>query len=165
MGTAAGDGAGSGTGTGPGAGPFEAATGDGPPPSPGTAGRRAAEVRTAFEGLRQIRRVMRTEGPAAWERERPLQAVPLALEASGFPPSAVDPATGRRTATGYLATPGGTPGGVRVEWVGPPGSGAGSDEARRLAACADRLAELGWQSLLYRGPHGRRFLEVEPPPG
>jgi hypothetical protein len=140
---------------------FEAATGDGPPVSgPG----RAAEVRTAFEGLLQIRRVTNTTGgeavPAPWELVRTVRAVALALEASGFPPSAVHEE--RRTATGYRVRPGERPHTVYVEWLGPPGSGAVHEEEDRLKACADVLAGLGWEGLLYRGPKRRRFLEVEP---
>ncbi|ORT56624.1 hypothetical protein [Streptomyces sp. CB03238] len=160
---------------------FEAATGDGPAPSatPGAAGgaaggaaeRRAAEVRVAFEGLLQIRRLTNTAGgdpaavPAVWERNRPVRAVALALEAAGLAPSAVD-AEGRRVATGYRVGPGEAPGTVRVEWLGPPGGGAAQEEERALGACARVLAPLGWEALLYRGPRKRRFLEVEalPPP-
>ncbi|QES51648.1 hypothetical protein DEJ50_31145 [Streptomyces venezuelae] len=146
-------------------GPFEAATGDGPAPAPEAVGRRAQEVRTAFEGLLQIRRVLAADGPAGWEREQPLRAVAVALEAAGLPPSAVDPVTGARLATGYVATPGDGPGLVRVTWSGPAGSRAAEQEERQLAACAEVLEHLGWHTLLYRGPRRRRFLEVEPPPG
>ncbi|MGA5406518.1 hypothetical protein ACPCSC_04540 [Streptomyces lavendulocolor] len=150
---------------------FEAATGDGPAP-PATAGaaeRRAAEVRVAFEGLLQIRRLTGTAGgdpaavPAVWERNRPVRAVALALEAAGVAPSAVD-AEGRRVATGYRVAPGEGPGTVRVEWVGPPGGGAAQQEEDALGACARVLGPLGWEALLYRGPRKRRFLEVEPVP-
>ncbi|MER6613541.1 hypothetical protein [Streptomyces xantholiticus] len=147
---------------------FEPATGDGPlVAGPG----RDAEVRTAFEGLLRIRRVTNTTGggtgnenvPAPWELTRTVRAVSLALEASGFPPSAVaaDDA-GRRTATGYRVRPGDRPRTVYVEWLGPPGGGAAQEEESRLRACAEVLAGLGWEGLLYRGPRKRRFLEVEP---
>lgn len=150
--------------TGPAQG-FEPATGDGPQP-PATAAR-AAEVRTAYEGLLQIRRLVNgragTSVPAPWELHRVPRAVALALEAAGLPPSAVD-AEGRRTRTGYRVTPG-PPGEQRavVGWAGPPGGGAAGEERERLAACAAVLEPLGWVCLLYRGPRGRRFLEVEPP--
>ncbi|WP_374203634.1 hypothetical protein [Streptomyces antimicrobicus] len=170
-----------------GGGGFEPATGDGPAPTvpagtgaadsraaeaPGAeapgAGARAAEVRAAFEGLLQIRRTVNGEAgadvPAPWERQRPVRAVALALEAAGLPPSAVDPADGPlRTATGYVVGPGEAPGRARVTWAGPPGGGAAAQERERLGACAEVLGRLGWQCLLYRGPRGRRFLEVEPP--
>ncbi|MEU5807947.1 hypothetical protein ACFV2Q_14960 [Streptomyces sp. NPDC059650] len=144
---------------------FEPATGDGPA-VPATA-ERAGEVRTAYEGLLQIRRVLDggtgPAAPAAWELRQMPRAVALALEAAGLPASAVD-AEGRRTRTGYRVAAGPPPGGrVEVTWVGPPGGGAAREERERLGACAAALEALGWVCLLYRGPRGRRFLEVEPP--
>jgi hypothetical protein len=146
---------------------FEPATGDGPPAS-GPDGRRAAAVRTAFEGMLQIRRLTNTEDadpenvPAQWELHRIGRAVALALEAAGIPPSAVD-ASGQRAAAGYRVGQGESPASVRVEWAGPPGSGAVHDEGDALARCAAVLQRLGWTALLYRGPRRRHFLEVEPP--
>ncbi|MFE4450193.1 hypothetical protein [Streptomyces sp. NPDC056796] len=148
-------------------GGFEPAHGDGPV-APDAAGRRAAEVRAAFEGLLQIRRLTRADhadpegAPAPWELHRPLRAVALALEAAGIPASAVG-TSGERTASGYRVCEGGTPGSVRVEWAGPPGSGAAHDEEAALAGCVTVLRRLGWTVLSYRGPRRRRFLEVEPP--
>ncbi|MFD3484223.1 hypothetical protein [Streptomyces sp. NPDC058665] len=149
-------------------GGFAAATGDGPPPSvPPEV--RAAQIRVAFGGLSQIRRLTNTTAsdpgavPAAWERNQPVRAIALALEAAGIAPSAVD-GEGRRTATGFRVAPGERPGTVRVEWLGPHGSGAAQDEESRLTACAAVLGPLGWEALLYRGPRRRRFLEVEPAP-
>ncbi|MFJ3923248.1 hypothetical protein [Streptomyces sp. NPDC090022] len=143
------------------AGAFEPATGQGPLPD-----RRAGEVRTAYEGLLQIRRLVNAGAsetvPAPWEAVRMPRAVALALEAAGLPPSAVD-AAGRRTATGYVVGPGEEPGRVRVTWAGPPGGGAAAAEQERLTACSEVLSRLGWECLLYRGARGRRFLEVEPP--
>ncbi|MEU2507398.1 hypothetical protein ABZ621_22190 [Streptomyces sp. NPDC007863] len=149
-----------------GKGAFEAATGDGPPLA-GDPEQRSREVRSALDGLRQIRRL--TAGrdgaggavPAEWERRRPVRAVALALEAGGLAPSAVD-ADGARTATGYRVRAGERPATAVVEWLGPPGSGAAGQEAEALAECAAALARLGWEALLYKGPRGRRFLEVEP---
>ncbi|MFE7132733.1 hypothetical protein ACFVIM_17935 [Streptomyces sp. NPDC057638] len=138
---------------------FEPSTGDGPPPA---AGGRAEEVRTAYEGLQRIRTLTGAASrPADWERHRPVRAVALALEAAGVEPSAVDGAR-RRTATGYRVSAGDRPGTVRVEWLGPPGSGAAWEEERRLRGCADALEAAGWEPLLYKGPRGRRYLEVEP---
>ncbi|MEU0396436.1 hypothetical protein ABZ208_27305 [Streptomyces sp. NPDC006208] len=147
---------------------FEPATGDGPAPA-GT-GRaaevRAAEVRTAFEGMLQIRRLTNTDAadpaavPAAWELHRMVRAVALALEASGFAPSGVD-ADERRTATGYRVRAGERPHTVHVDWLGPAGSGAAHSEDAELTACAEALGRLGWEALLYRGPRKKRFLEVE----
>lgn len=155
--------------TGPdGKGVFEAATGDGPPPA-GDPEQRSREVRSALDGLRQIRRLTAPPGadagavPADWERRQPVRAVALALEAGGLAPSAVD-ATGARTATGYRVGAGERPATAVVTWLGPPGSGAAGQEAEALAACAAALGRLGWEALLYKGPRGRRFLEVEPAP-
>ncbi|MGW0120417.1 hypothetical protein [Streptomyces sp. NPDC003327] len=147
-------------------GVFEAATGDGPPLPP-DAEQRAREVRAALDGLLGIRRLTNGTGgdpaavPAEWERRQPVRAVALALEAGGFAPSAVDSA-GERTATGYRVTAGERPGTTVVEWLGPPGGGAAQEEATALAGCVRALERLGWEALLYRGPRGRRFLEVEP---
>ncbi|WP_327111713.1 hypothetical protein OG206_02545 [Streptomyces sp. NBC_01341] len=146
---------------------FEPATGDGPAAAD-LGGTRAGEVRTAYEGMLQIRRLTNSgladpEGaPAPWELHRPVRAVALALEAAGTAPSAVGP-SGERTATGYRVCENGRPGFVRVDWVGPSGGGAAHAEAEALAGCTDVLRRLGWTALLYRGPRGRRFLEVEPP--
>lgn len=150
--------------TAPGQG-FEPATGDGPQLPPTAA--REAGVRTAYEGLLQIRRLVNGRAgaavPAPWELRQMPRAVALALEAAGIPPSAVD-AEGRRTRTGYRVVPG--PSGearVEVTWTGPPGGGAAGAEQERLTACAAALEPLGWVCLLYRGPRRRRFLEVEAP--
>ncbi|MFD9219788.1 hypothetical protein ACFWDI_07130 [Streptomyces sp. NPDC060064] len=138
---------------------FEAATGDGLL-SALTERERTAEVRVAFEGLLQIRRVTNT-APAAWELNQMVRAVALALEAAGVPASAVD-TSGARAATGYRVRASERPRMVCVDWLGPPGSGAPQEEESRLTECAETLGRLGWEALLYRGPRRRRFLEVEP---
>ncbi|MER6477891.1 hypothetical protein [Streptomyces filamentosus] len=148
-----------------GKGAFEAATGDGPALA-GDAEQRSREVRSALEGLRQIRRLTGQGDapgavPAPWELRQPVRAVALALEAAGLAPSAVG-ADGERTAAGYRVRAGERPATVVVEWLGPPGSGAAREEPGALTACADALGRLGWEALLYKGPRGRRFLEVEP---
>lgn len=140
---------------------FEPANGDGP----GVSGAgRAAEVRTAYEGMLQIRRLLAGGAgvPAPWELRLMPRAVALVLEAAGFPPSALD-AGGRRVRTGYRVAGGAD--GVRVTWTGPPGGSAAGEEQDRLKACAAELERHGWECLLYRGPRGRRFLEVEAPGG
>lgn len=148
---------------------FEPATGDGPP-LPDAGEKRAGSVRTAYEGMLQIRRLTNAEHanpegvPAPWELHRTVRAVALGLEAAGIPASAVD-ASGERLALGYRVISGESPGSVRVEWLGPPGSGAAHDEDEALPRCAVVLQQLGWTALLYRGPRRRRFLEVEPPAG
>ncbi|MFE7100428.1 hypothetical protein [Streptomyces erythrochromogenes] len=142
---------------------FEPATGDG---AAVPTGRREAELRTAYEGLLQIRRLVGGPAgamvPAPWEVRQLRRAVALVLEAAGITPSALD-AAGRRTRTGYRVAAGSGPERVEVTWVGPPGGGAAEAERERLTACAAVLEELGWVCLLYRGPRRRRFLEVEPP--
>ena len=132
-------------------------------------GARAAEIRVAFEGLLQIRRLT-NEGPgdpaavpAEWELTRMVRAVALTLEASGLARCEAD-ASGGPLTTGFRVTDGERPRAVRVEWLGPAGSGAAQEEERALSACAAALGRLGWEALLYRGPRRRRFLEVEPMP-
>ncbi|MGO4757714.1 hypothetical protein AB4212_55485 [Streptomyces sp. 2MCAF27] len=141
---------------------FEVATGSGPLPSESGRGREAA-VRAAFEGLLQIRRLMNTSDrvPAEWERRRPMRAVALALEAAGISPSAAD-SQGRRVATGYCVSAAERTGIVRVEWLGPSGSGAAYAAQDELRGCVAVLGRLGWEALEYRGPRGHRYLEVEP---
>ncbi|MGK5637143.1 hypothetical protein ACSNOK_02310 [Streptomyces sp. URMC 126] len=145
---------------------FRAATGDEEAPAPGrSAEGRAADVRQAMDGLRQIRKVVNPpagrplSAPADWERLRPVRAVALALEAAGIPPSAVD-ADGERVATGYRVRT--HEGGVRVEWTGPPGSRVRYQRPDALRRCAEALRDMGWQALEYRGARGDRWLEVEP---
>lgn len=145
--------------------------GDGPPRpgGPREAQARASEVRVAFEGMLQIRRLTNTGAdpvsvPAPWELGRMVRAVALALEAAGITPSAVDADSGRRVATGYRVGPAADePGTVTVEWLGPPGSGAAGEEEGALADCARVLQRLGWDALVYRGRSRRRFVEVRPP--
>ncbi|MFB6841827.1 hypothetical protein [Streptomyces sp. NPDC056361] len=150
-----------------GGGVFEAATGDGPPLPGADAEQRSREIRAAVDGLLQIRRLTGRRGgdpqaaPAEWERRQPVRAVALALESGGLAPSSVD-GSGGRAGTGYRVTAGERPGTAVVEWLGPPGSGAAQEEAAALGACVPALARLGWEALFYRGPRGRRFLEVEP---
>ncbi|KOG08247.1 MULTISPECIES: hypothetical protein [Streptomyces] len=150
-----------------GGGAFEAATGDGPPLPPADAEQRQREIRAALDGLLQIRRLTGRQGrdpkaaPADWERRQPVRAVALALESGGLAPSSAD-ASGGRVGTGYRVTAGERPGTAVVEWLGPPGSGAAREEAAALGSCVPALARLGWEALLYKGPRGRRFLEVEP---
>ena len=147
---------------------FEAATGD-EAPLDAAPGQRAAAVRAAFDGLLEIRRLMNTDRadplavPAAWERHQPVRAVAIALEAAGIPPSAVG-ADGHRPATGYRCGEAEQAGAVRVEWLGPTGSGAAYAAGDELANCARVLRGLGWEALEYRGRGRHRYLEVEPLP-
>lgn len=148
---------------------FQPATGADEIPG-GSARDREAAVRVAFEGLLQIRRMMNTtipspdRVPADWERRQPVRAVALALEAAGIPASAID-SDGRRIATGYCVGSADQVGVVRVEWLGPTGSGAAYAAQDELRRCVAVLRSLGWEALEYRGPRGRRYLEVEPATG
>lgn len=148
--------------------PFEPDTGNGRAPDRPDA-TRAAAVRTAFDGLLQIRRLMNGGAaadvpglPAEWERGQVVRAVALALEAAGIEPSAVDD-HGARVATGYCVRAGDVPGTAHVTWLGPAGSGAAHAEQEALRRCTAVLRRLGWEVLEYRGPRRRRYLEVEPP--
>ncbi|MEU8543618.1 hypothetical protein AB0C52_27125 [Streptomyces sp. NPDC048717] len=149
-------------------GAFDAATGDGPPLPRAETDQRSREVRTAFEGLLQIRRLTGRQGgdpaarPADWEVRQPVRAVALVLEAAKQPPSAVG-ADGVRVVTGYRVTAGERPGTAVVEWLGPPAAGAAHAAESALTACAAALERLGWEALLYRGPRRHRHLEVEAP--
>ncbi|GHH49526.1 hypothetical protein [Streptomyces candidus] len=145
--------------------PFTPASGDGPLPAEPPE-LRAATVRTAFEGLLQIRRLTQNSEivPAPWELRQFLNAISLALEAAPHAPSATD-IDGHRTATGYRVRPADVPHTAAVEWLGPPGSGAADEEREQLTRCAATLTALGWDALLYRGPRRRWFVEVRPPHG
>ncbi|MFF7651071.1 hypothetical protein ACFZCY_14665 [Streptomyces sp. NPDC007983] len=147
---------------------FDAATGDEAPIETDPR-KRTAAVRAAFDSLLEIRRLMNTDSddplatPAAWERHQPVRAVAIALEAAGIPPSAVG-ADGHRLATGYRCAEAERAGVVRVEWLGPTGSGAAYAAGEQLGNCARVLRGLGWEALEYRGRGRHRYLEVEPLP-
>ncbi|WP_431040474.1 hypothetical protein ACQUSR_00220 [Streptomyces sp. P1-3] len=147
---------------------FQVATGATPSAATEPAEHRETEVRDAFASLLHIRRVMNTgvsepaAVPAEWEWAQMVRAISLTLEAADLPPAIRDP-QGRPTQTGYCVTPTEHPQVVRVEWLGPWGSGAIYEEERELQRCAKVLRGLGWVVLEYRGPRGRRHLEVEAP--
>jgi hypothetical protein len=114
---------------------------------------RAGEVAAAWEGLLQIRAVLgdgAVRVPAAWERERAVHAVALALEAAGVPP--------RRegSAGGYRVRPSDHTGLAEVTW-----SEAGSGPAA-LARVAALLGPLGWQATDHHTRGGAPFLLVSP---
>lgn len=146
-----------------------AATGHQNPSSPvqNPDDRVTAAARQAMDGLRQIRAVMNPPDgrpvsvPAAWERLQPVRAVTVVLEEAGFPAATLG-ADGRPTTTGYRIRR--DDGVVRVEWIGPPGSGATYQQHDQLQRCARALQDLGWETLEYRGPRGHRWLEVEAAP-
>ncbi|MFE0174954.1 hypothetical protein ACFWZ2_21790 [Streptomyces sp. NPDC059002] len=120
-------------------GVFAARTGTEPTP-PGAQGpARAREVRTAWEGLVELRRMTNTDGsrdrPCAWERSHLVQAAALALEATGCLPAG--PGT-----DGYRVTPTPQPEAVAVHAPTPAS----------LHTCATALNEAGWQTSQHKPP-------------
>jgi hypothetical protein len=127
-------------------------TGDRPAPPPAVRARRAAEVAAAWEGLLQIRAVLAdgaTGVPAPWERDRPVHAVALALEAAGCPPARPD-------SPGYRVTASAHPGLAEVTWTQP------SSAPAALAKCARLLAAYGWQPTTHRTRAGDPYLLTSP---
>ncbi|MER5945750.1 hypothetical protein ABT127_06775 [Streptomyces sp. NPDC001904] len=110
---------------------------------------RAREVRTAWQGLLEIRRMTHPDGatdrPCAWERGRLTHSAALALEAAGCVP-----ATG--TAPGYRVTDTPQPEAVAVR----------HPEPAALAACAQALRRAGWQVSEHAQTRGGRWLLASP---
>ncbi|MEU4657685.1 hypothetical protein AB0G32_27765 [Streptomyces sp. NPDC023723] len=111
---------------------------------------RLREVRGAWQGLLELRRMTNPDGaadrPCGWERTHLVRAAALALEAAGHRPA--DPET-----DGYRvrATP--QPDAVAVH---APDAGA-------LRAAADTLERAGWQAGEYTEPRTRaRYLLASP---
>ncbi|MFE6955041.1 hypothetical protein [Streptomyces sp. NPDC057696] len=132
-----------------GGGPFAARVGGEAPGPRGPA--RAREVRSAWQGLVEMRRMTNPDGatdrPCAWERAHLVQAAALALEAAGCSPA--EGATG----DGYRV--GGTPQpeAVAVRGHGPEG----------IAGCAAALGRAGWQVSEHAEPRtGDRYLLASP---
>ncbi|MFG2648535.1 hypothetical protein [Streptomyces sp. NPDC048436] len=130
---------------------FAARTGAEATPPPGSDGpARAREVRSAWEGLLEMRRMTNPEGardrPCAWERTHLVQAAALALEAAGCPPG---------------------PDGYRVGETPQPEAVVVREGVReRLAACAAALEAAGWQvSEHAERANGPRYLLASPPRG
>ncbi|MFH8612137.1 hypothetical protein ACH4D5_32105 [Streptomyces sp. NPDC018029] len=93
---------------------------------------RAREVRTAWEGLVELRRMTNADGardrPCAWERTHLVRAAALALEAAGCRPAA----PGRE--------------GYRVEATPQPEAVAVREPTQEgLRACGAALERAGWQ--------------------
>nr|WP_145486423.1 MULTISPECIES: hypothetical protein [Streptomyces] len=111
---------------------------------------RLREVRGAWQGLLELRRMTNPDGsvdrPCAWERGHLVRAAALALEAAGHPPETA-------SAPGYRvrATP--QPDAVAVY----------APDATTLSACADTLERAGWQPGEYTEPRTRtRYLLASP---
>ncbi|WP_109029577.1 hypothetical protein [Streptomyces rubrogriseus] len=120
--------------------------------APGDAGpARLREVRGAWQGLLELRRMTHPDGntdrPCAWERSHLVRAAALALEAAGHRPAGPDGADGYRV----RATP--QPEAVAV-YEGDGGA---------LRECAATLARAGWQTGEHTEPRTRaRFLLASP---
>lgn len=126
---------------------FAARTGVEPPPDAEIPAARARDVRSAWEGLLEMRRMTNPDGardrPCAWERKHLVQAAALALEAAGCPPG---------------------PDGYRVgETPQPEAVAVREGAAERLRACAGALEAAGWQvSEHAERPGGARYLLASP---
>ncbi|MFE6336359.1 hypothetical protein ACFVP3_32100 [Streptomyces sp. NPDC057806] len=119
------------------------------PPAGGPA--RLREVRGAWEGLVELRRMTNPDGatdrPCGWERTHLVRAAALALEAAGHPPAGPDGTGGYRV----RATP--QPEAVAVH----------RPDAEGLRACAATLEEGGWQVSEHTDPRTRaRYLLASP---
>jgi hypothetical protein len=121
-------------------------------PVPGEAGpARLREVRGAWQGLLELRRMTHPDGstdrPCGWERTHLVRAAALALEAAGHRPAGPDGADGYRV----RATP--QPEAVAV--YEPDGTA--------LRACAATLERAGWQVGEHTEPRTRaRYLLASP---
>ncbi|QOV34624.1 hypothetical protein IM697_31600 [Streptomyces ferrugineus] len=112
---------------------------------------RLREVRGAWQGLLELRRMTNRDGamdrPCGWERTHLVQAAALALEAAGRVPAGQDAEDGYRV----RATP--QPEAVAVR----------DPDGARLRACAATLEEAGWQVGEYTEPRTRaRYLLASP---
>ena len=132
--------------SGPG-GVFAARTGDEPHGDDSSARRR--EVRTAWQGLLELRRMTHADGatdrPCGWERAHLVQAAALALEAAGC-----RPATAGTGGYHVSATP--QPEAVAVR----------APTLQELRACARALENAGWQPSEHRERRGTRYLLASP---
>ncbi|MEZ0096122.1 hypothetical protein [Streptacidiphilus sp. EB129] len=123
---------------------------------------RQQQVLQAWKSLRQIRCLTLPEHPqlpAEWEKNRPLQAIGLALEAGGTAFCALDE-HGAVQHTGVQLTLD-SPTVVRVVWRHRRGERPSDAGDVALGRCVGVLAQAGWDALLYRA--GRtRYVIVQP---
>ncbi|MER7489052.1 hypothetical protein ABTY20_24695 [Streptomyces sp. NPDC126497] len=113
---------------------------------------RLREVRGAWQGMLELRRMTNADGstdrPCGWERSHLVQAAALALEAAGHRPAGADAGDG-----GYRVRETPQPEAVAVH---EPDGGA-------LRACAATLEGAGWQVGEYTEPRTRaRYLLASP---
>ncbi|MDT0615803.1 hypothetical protein [Streptomyces lancefieldiae] len=136
----------------PAAGDVFAARVGGEEAAPGDAGpARLREVRSAWQGLLELRRMTHPDGstdrPCGWERTHLVRAAALALEAAGHRPAGPDGGDGYRV----RATP--QPEAVAV--YEPDGTA--------LRGCAGTLERAGWQVGEHTEPRTRaRYLLASP---
>ncbi len=127
---------------------------------------RIREVRSAWQGLLELRRMTSTEGvvdrPCAWERTHLVQAAALALEAAGLRPAGAGTGTG--TGAGSGARNGAGTEGYRVRATPQPEAVAVHEpDARALSECAATLEKAGWQVSEHAEPRtGARYLLASP---
>ncbi|MFE2099044.1 MULTISPECIES: hypothetical protein [unclassified Streptomyces] len=133
----------------PSAGVFAARVG-GEEEAPASGAARLREVRSAWQGLLELRRMTNpggaTDRPCGWERTHLVRAAALALEAAGHRPAGPD-------GEGYRvrATP--QPEAVAVY----------APDEELLRACAATLERAGWQAGEYTEPRTRvRYLLASP---
>lgn len=130
-------------------GVFAARTGTETAPVGSEGPARAREVRGAWEGLIELRRMTNTDGsrerPCAWERGHLVQAAALALEAAGCDPAGAGH-------DGYRVTPTPQPEAVTVR--------APTPEA--LHACVSALERAGWQTSEHAERDGTRYVLASP---
>lgn len=112
---------------------------------------RLREVRGAWQGLLELRRMTSRDGavdrPCDWERTHLVQAAALALEAAGHPPAEPDSTEGYR---------------VRATRQ-PEAVAVHESDAARLRGCAATLEEAGWQVGEHTEPRTRaRYLLASP---
>ncbi|MFQ6143469.1 hypothetical protein ACLMNJ_10375 [Streptomyces seoulensis] len=112
---------------------------------------RLREVRSAWQGLLELRRMTSPDGsverPCGWERTHLVRAAALALEAAGCRPAGPD------GDDGYRVRATAQPEAVAVH--GPDGEA--------LRACAAALERAGWQAGEYTEPRTRvRYLLASP---
>ena len=124
----------------------------GEPSAPASGPARLREVRGAWQGMLELRRMTHPDGatdrPCGWERTHLVQAAALALEAAGHRP----------------AGPGAGDGGYRVrETPQPEAVAVYEPDGAALRACAATLERAGWQAGEYTEPRTRtRYLLASP---
>ncbi|MBV2355701.1 hypothetical protein KUM39_15185 [Streptomyces sp. J2-1] len=112
---------------------------------------RLREVRGAWQGLVELRRMTNQGGaidrPCGWERTHLVRAAALALEAAGHHPAGPDGTDGYRVRT----------------TAQPEAVAVYAPDAETLGACAATLERAGWQAGEYTEPRSRvRHLLASP---